>query len=194
MRLKEETKSKILEAAMHIAKKEGWQALSMRKIADEIEYTAPIIYEYFSNKGGILVEISRRGYLVLAQYIREAKAKYEKPKEQVEAMWIAHWDFAFANREFYQLMFGVEMICCEGIKTIPEAVHVREMLVEAIEALYENPAPAKDDILIKYYTYLSIMHGLISINLVHPDAETNESMNKQILHDAINGITLSINN
>jgi len=45
LRLKEETRCNILEAALQIVKEEGWQALSMRKIADMIEYTAPIIYE-----------------------------------------------------------------------------------------------------------------------------------------------------
>ena len=42
-RLKEDTRMSILKAALHIAKEEGWEALSMRKIADAIEYTAPII-------------------------------------------------------------------------------------------------------------------------------------------------------
>ncbi len=46
-RLKEETRVNILDAALQIVKEDGWQALSMRKISDVIEYTAPIIYEYF---------------------------------------------------------------------------------------------------------------------------------------------------
>ena len=43
--MKEQTRVNILDAAYDIVKDEGWQALSMRKIADKIEYTAPIIYE-----------------------------------------------------------------------------------------------------------------------------------------------------
>ena len=50
LRLKEDTRMNILKAALQIVKEEGWPALSMRKIADVIEYTAPIIYEYFSNR------------------------------------------------------------------------------------------------------------------------------------------------
>jgi len=45
----------------------------------------------------------------------------------------------------------------------------------------------------KYYTYWSIIHGLISINLVRPDGRTTDELNQQILKDAIKGITLSIN-
>jgi AcrR family transcriptional regulator len=55
-RQKEETRKNILKAAREIVKQEGWQGLSMRKIADKIEYTAPIIYEYFANKEAILQE------------------------------------------------------------------------------------------------------------------------------------------
>ena len=47
-RLKDENRSNILDASLQIVKEEGWQALSMRKIADIIEYTAPMIYEYFA--------------------------------------------------------------------------------------------------------------------------------------------------
>ena len=60
LRLKEETRMNILDAAFRIVKEEGWDALSMRKIADAIEYTAPIIYEYFDNKDAILLELDRK--------------------------------------------------------------------------------------------------------------------------------------
>jgi AcrR family transcriptional regulator len=41
-----------------LAKTEGWASLSMRKIADAIEYSAPVVYDYFENKEAILYEIS----------------------------------------------------------------------------------------------------------------------------------------
>ena len=60
-RLKAQTRVNILDAAHDIVKDEGWQALSMRKIADKIEYTAPIIYEYYANKEAILLELTKKG-------------------------------------------------------------------------------------------------------------------------------------
>ena len=60
-RLKDDTRANILEASIDIVKGEGWQALSMRKIAEKIEYTAPIIYEYFANKEAILNELDTPG-------------------------------------------------------------------------------------------------------------------------------------
>ena len=40
-RLKEQTRVNILDAAYDIVKDEGWQALSMRKIADKIKHLVP---------------------------------------------------------------------------------------------------------------------------------------------------------
>lgn len=193
LRLKDETRTKILDAALKIVQTEGWQALSMRKIADQIEYTAPIIYEYFSNKEGILLELTRKGYEILGKDIREARDKYESAEDKMEAMWIAYWNFAFANKEFYQLMYGVDMVCCNVKSSMHEAETVGTMLGDAIEALYKKKPVCENDICTKYYTYWSIIHGLISINLVRPNGRTTDELNQQILKDAIKGITLSIN-
>jgi AcrR family transcriptional regulator len=103
LRLKEETRVNILDAALQIVKEEGWQALSMRKIADVIEYTAPIIYEYFANKEAILLELTRKGYLKLSKELRGSKRSALSPAGQLEAMWLAYWNFAFANKEFTRL-------------------------------------------------------------------------------------------
>src|ERR1700710_1815449 len=120
-RLKDETRINILEASLEIVKEEGWPALSMRKIADKIEYTAPIIYEYFSNKEAILMELTRKGFLILASDMKAAKEKHRLPVKQLEAMWLAYWNFAFAEKELYQVMYGVETSCCEMAKKMPES-------------------------------------------------------------------------
>src|ERR1700710_2271715 len=121
LRLKEETRINILDAAFQIVKNEGWQALSMRKIADAIEYTAPIIYEYFANKEAILQELTKKGNAILAKDVKAARDEHRLPAKQLEAMWMAYWNFAFAEKELYQLMYGVETSCCEMAKKMPES-------------------------------------------------------------------------
>lgn len=190
-RVKEETRVNIVDAALQIVMDEGWQALSMRKIADKIEYTAPIIYEYFANKEGILLELTRKGNILLLQDLKKAKAKNDTPEKQLAAMWIAYWDFAFANIELYKIMFGVDVNCCEMVKAMPEAEATRAIIWEVISQVMKDDPPTEDLICRKYYTFWSIIHGLISINLVRKGA--NEEINQHILRDAINGIIASIN-
>jgi len=193
LRLKDETRAKILDAALNIAKMEGWQALSMRKIAEQIEYTAPIIYEYFANKEGILLELTRKGYQILTKHIIDAREKYEKNEDKMEAMWIAYWNFAFTHKEFYRLMYGVDMVRCSNSSCIPETDNLYEILAEVIGALFRKKPISEDIICLKYNTYWSVIHGLVSINLIHLNWRTTDALNQQILKDAIKGITLSIN-
>jgi len=190
-RVKEETRTNILDAALDIVKEDGWQALSMRKIADKIEYTAPIIYEYFANKEGILLELTRMGNILLTDEFKKAKAEHSNSEDQLGAMWMSYWDFAFQHKELYQLMFGVDVMCCELTKTMPEAEAGRNLLWESIREIMTDKNPTDDTICRKYYTFWSIIHGLISINLVRKG--TNEAMNQHILRDAINGIIKTIN-
>ncbi|TDQ08142.1 TetR/AcrR family transcriptional regulator [Pedobacter metabolipauper] len=190
-RLKEETRINILDASLDIVKDEGWQSLSMRKIADKIEYTAPIIYEYFANKEGILLELTRKGYILLTASVRKAMNGLSEPAAQLEAMWIAYWDFAFENRELYQLMFGVDMNCCELKKIMPEAEVSNQLYFEIIKEVMEDEDPPEDLICRKYYTFWSVIHGLISINMVNKGR--GMEMNEQILKDAIKGIIKYIN-
>ncbi|MDB5019071.1 MAG: transcriptional regulator BetI [Pedobacter sp.] len=191
LRLKEETRTNILDAALQIVKSDGWQALSMRKIADVIEYTAPIIYEYFSNKDAILLELTRQGYLLLSKDLREAKSKHEMPAEQLEAMWIAYWNFAFANKELYQVMFGVSTTCsCEMANKLPEAELPWELFTTAIGELMQIDDLDSDIICTKYYTFWSVVHGLISINIL--GRSSSDDINRQVLKDAITGIIRSI--
>jgi len=186
IRQKEQTRANILKAARQIVKQEGWQGLSMRKIADKIEYTAPIIYEYFSSKEAILQELTCKGFQLLSKDLNEAKKKYDDPVEQLECMWMAYWDFAHTNKEMYQLMYGVQMTCCT--QSTPESDHPYELITEVIGKIMKSED--EDVIMQKYFTFFSVIHGLISINMLSQGL--GDDMNKQILKDAITGITRTL--
>lgn len=53
-REKEELKQQILDAARELFVREGYESVSMRKIADKIEYSPASIYTYFKDKDEIL--------------------------------------------------------------------------------------------------------------------------------------------
>ncbi len=185
LRQKEETRSNIITAARQIVKEEGWQGLSMRKIADRIEYTAPIIYEYFANKEAILQELTAKGFILLAKELEAAKTEAgNDAAAQLEAMWLAYWNFGLKNKEMYQLMYGVQMTCCQ--QSTPESDAPYDLISSAIAELMNEPDPDSDVIVQKYFTFFSVMHGLISINML--GGGLSDDINKQILKDAINGL------
>lgn len=189
LRQKEETRASILDAAYAIVKEEGWQGLSMRKIADRIEYTAPIIYEYFSNKEAILSELTGRGFVTLVKELEKAKATSENPDEQIEAMWMAYWNFAFTDTEMYQVMFGVQMNCCAERCSAADSPY--QLFIGVIAEIMKDSNPTAEVVKQKYFTFFSIIHGLISINIISNNG-LSKSINEQILKDAIGGILRSI--
>ena len=191
LRLKEETRMSILKAALHIAKEEGWEALSMRKIADAIEYTAPIIYEYFENKDALLYELTRTGYLILNSKLEEAKSQHSTPDKQLEAMWLAYWNFAFLKKELYQLMYGISTNCnCELMNKMPEAEKQWDIIAEVIAKLMRIDDLESEEICLRYYTFWSVIHGLISINIL--SRGSSDEINRQVLMNAITGIIRSM--
>ena len=191
-RLKDETRCNILEASLNIVKEDGWQALSMRKIADKIEYTAPIIYEYFANKDAILNELTRMGYIKLAKLMTEARDQYEQPEQQLEAMWISYWNFAFAEKELYQVMYGVEVNCCALQGSCPDLTAPSDMLWDKIAEILPANKRSDENVDMKYYTFWSVVHGLISINMT--GQITNHDLSIQVLRNALTGIIASLKN
>ncbi len=185
-RQKEQTRANILKAARQIVKQEGWQGLSMRKIADKIEYTAPIIYEYFSSKEAILQELTCKGFQLLSKDLDAAKKKQTDPDAQLESMWMAYWEFAHKNKEMYQLMYGVQMTCCA--QSSPESDHPYHLITGVIGQIMKSED--EDVIMQKYFTFFSVIHGLISINMLSEGL--GDEMNEQILKDAITGITRTL--
>src|ERR1700741_4216450 len=112
LRQREEIKSSILATAWQMVKEEGWQSLSIRRIAEAIEYSVPVIYDHFENKEAILFEFGKEGFKILANKIEESKRKSTDPAAQLKLIAHAHWDFARKHKEHYQLMYGLGMQGC----------------------------------------------------------------------------------
>ncbi|WP_114940621.1 TetR/AcrR family transcriptional regulator [Mucilaginibacter endophyticus] len=190
LRQKDDTRRRILDAALDMIKCEGCDSLSMRKLADNIEYTAPAIYEYFENKDALYVELARTGHLKLVAMVKIAKDAHTGAAQQMEAMWLAYWSFAITYKELYQLMFAVGTGCCPVENRIGEAKLFPEMVSDVIRMLYLPHEASDEEVQKKYYTYWAIIHGLIAINMIQ--LTQDEKMNQEILIDAIKGINALI--
>jgi AcrR family transcriptional regulator len=70
LRQKEEVRASILSTAWQMVREEGWQSLSLRKIADAIEYSVPVIYDHFENKEAIMLEFAKEGFQLLSKTIK----------------------------------------------------------------------------------------------------------------------------
>ena len=117
-RQKEELRGLILDTAWKHIQEEGVQALSIRKVADAIEYSVPVIYSHFDSKEALIGEFVRRGFRLLTEKAKDARDAHERPCAQLDAIALAYWEFAAHNVEYYQLMFGLGIPSCDEARTI----------------------------------------------------------------------------
>lgn len=190
LRQKEEVRSSILSTAWRMVKEEGWQSLSIRKIADAIEYSVPVIYDHFENKETIMLEFAKEGFQLLSKRIQKAKEKTNNPAEQIKAIADAYWNFAFKNKEHYQLMYGMGMQGCEIEKCFPEKSDFRSAVLEPITTLISKSKNPGVNPCLKYFTFWSILHGLISIKSMN--SNVSDEVNKMVMDDAVEGFIKNI--
>src|SRR5262245_51028065 len=94
-RERQELRQGILAAARDLAGCEGWQAVTIRRVAERVEYSPPMIYEHFASKEAILHELVREGYRLLLIEMQSAAAAERDPAERVLALARAYWEFAW---------------------------------------------------------------------------------------------------
>jgi AcrR family transcriptional regulator len=183
-REKEEVRSTILAAAWKMVRAEGWQALSIRKIADAIEYSIPVIYDHFENKEAILHEFGEEGFNLLTQKIQNARDQHDDAAAQLRAISEAYWNFALSNPEHYQLMYGVGMANCG--ECVHQKVRFRHLVTEPITRLISEGKQPDSNVCLKYHTFWSILHGLISIRMTRI-SDTSDQLNSIVVQDAVEG-------
>jgi AcrR family transcriptional regulator len=186
LREKEKVRTDILTTAWQMVKDEGWESLSIRKIADAIEYSVPVIYDHFENKEAILSEFVVEGFRLLTKKVRLAKDKHTSPVEQLKAMADAYWNFAIKNKQYYQLMYGVGMACCSGEKPAEGEDRFDYLVMDSIKDAISKSKNPQANTCLKYHTFWSIIHGLVSIKIMG-NSPVDGELNKMVLDDAIEG-------
>jgi AcrR family transcriptional regulator len=103
-RQKTEMREIILTSALKLFADEGFENVTMRKIADKVEYSVGTLYLYFKDKDEIFFELHNRGFSEF--YKKQISVQDVKdPIERLAAHGLAYIEFAIDNPEYYDLMF-----------------------------------------------------------------------------------------
>ena len=106
-REKSETRQLILEAARDLFTTEGYTQTSMRRIADQIGYTATAIYHHFHDKDALLNELCLCDFRALGEALRQME-QIPDPISRLRAMGVNYVRFALQNPQQFRFMFMVE--------------------------------------------------------------------------------------
>ncbi|HTE55041.1 MAG TPA: TetR/AcrR family transcriptional regulator [Kofleriaceae bacterium] len=105
-RQKESLRASILDAARELLVEHGFDAVTMRKIAEKIEYSPTAIYQYFTDKESLVQELCANDFLTLAGTFGRL-AGVADPIERLRQMGAAYVGFARSNPNQYRFMFMV---------------------------------------------------------------------------------------
>ena len=99
----------ILKAAMELFAKGGYENVTMRRIAEKIEYSPGTIYLYFKNKNDIMLQLCYQGFEQLLA-LQEELDQVSHPLQRLSIGGRYYISFALENPELYELMFSTEEI------------------------------------------------------------------------------------
>ena len=108
VRDRETVRRAILDAARELFVAEGFQNVSIRKIAERIEYSPAAIYGYFPSKDDIFFSLAEEGFRLLGDpaSVREDPAlKNAPPLDRIPAVFWRLYEFSREQPQYFALMF-----------------------------------------------------------------------------------------
>jgi AcrR family transcriptional regulator len=100
-----EREQRIVAAARAIAEREGWDAVTIRRLADLIEYSQPVLYSHFENRSAIVTAVAVEGFRELSAALRQAASGSAGRRDALRNVALAYLAFALSHPALYEAMF-----------------------------------------------------------------------------------------
>jgi AcrR family transcriptional regulator len=139
LRDREARRVRIITAAKEIAEREGWANVTVRRLAEEIAYSQPVLYTHFENREAILAAVAIEGFKELGKVLEKARlgAKRESALEPVA---VAYLEFAASSPALYEVMFSVGLNVPFGDSATPSELRFGfSQLSKLFEGRTSNP-------------------------------------------------------
>lgn len=104
-RQQEDLRQKILDAASEMFARDGYESVSMRKIADRIEYSPTTIYLYFKDKNDLLNQICEETFANLLKDWQKIENKADDPLTSLHKAMRAYVEFGLKYPNHYEVTF-----------------------------------------------------------------------------------------
>ena len=168
-----ETREKILDAARELFIAHGYEGVSMRQIAQKIEYSPTALYVHFADKEQLFLELCHGDYRRLAEsFVRLANVP--DPVERLRRIGRAYIDFGLRNPNHYRTMFmtahpTVHDLEQQGKGNPEEDAYefLRQTVGEALRAGAFRPELNDADLIAQ--TLWAGVHGVISLQIAKCD-------------------------
>ncbi|MFH1914503.1 MAG: TetR/AcrR family transcriptional regulator [Pseudomonadota bacterium] len=154
----------ILDAARQLFVREGFDNVSMRRIAGAIDYSPAAIYRYFSNKREILSTLRAEGF---DRYVAGQRARVREYPDLLTRLHVegaAYLRFAMEEPEYYHLMFCTDCseVDLEG-ELAASSLESHNLFQETVEQAVSAGLFGKADVDVVAFSLWSGVHGLAQL-------------------------------
>ncbi len=164
----------ILEATEALLLEAGYEAFSMRRLAERCGYTAPTIYHHFGDKNGLIDALLEERFRQMVAVIREVPEQSD-PAETLRDMFHAYARFGLENPTFYRLL---AMARPNHEEPPASAEQARALIEGPMTALARSGRLATRDIELAMQTVWVMLHGLVSLRISRPGYEWREGLDE----------------
>jgi len=158
----------ILTAAREIFASEGYESVSMRRIAEQIEYSPATIYLYFKDKRDLIHEVCEESFRLLTRKIEKATGKQGDPVERLKKGLRAYIEFGIQHPNHYRTTFMTPREPIEGEKMEDsEGMRAFQILVNAVTECVRAGRFRETDVMAISQTLWGVVHGVTSLQITH---------------------------
>lgn len=177
-REKEETRARILDAARELFAREGYHAVTMRRLAQAIGYTPTAIYFHFEDKAALFRELCDTDFKALAAGFQRI-GRIDDPVERLRRIGRAYVEFALEHPHHYKLMFMSEIppeAASEGLHAGDPSQDAYAFLLMTVQEMVRSgrlKAEHKDPHLLAQCCW-GLVHGIASLHVTHASNPATE--------------------
>lgn len=164
-----EIRNAILEASRKLIVEEGFEKVTMRKIADLIEYSPTTVYLYFKDKNEILFHLHQEGFRRMLDYNKNL-VQIANPLLRLHKMGENYLRFGLENPEYYDVMFLQKapmeaLMCTAGDCEWKEGDLALDALRAIIQECIDKKLTAAYDVNAMAMAIWGMVHGLVSLSI-----------------------------
>ena len=165
VREKGKLKRAIIETARSIAINEGFEAVTIRRIASAIEYGPPAIYALFENKEAIFNELIYGEFGQLLEIMQNTYNSEIEPEARLLGLARSYWDYAENCPQMFNAMHG---LVTPPITTGPKPEnfkYLQAMLFDVLKDIFKSRELSQEELDDMVQLLRGTMQGLVSIGL-----------------------------
>ncbi|MEH3154997.1 MAG: TetR/AcrR family transcriptional regulator [Gordonia paraffinivorans] len=158
-REKAERHDRIVTAARTLAETQGWSSVTTRRLADEIDYTPPVLYQHFPDgRHGVIAAVALAGF---ADFVAVGSAAMAGADDALVVVVDTYMSFARDHPATYEAMFSLSVPVEFAAESTPGVLRAAfDLIVDAIGRDH-------DDAAVRAEILWSALHGVCELERHH---------------------------